>query len=214
VGDWLPEPAPAEPFGDVDPRDLSLAVLHLMERLTPAQRAVYVLRTAFDFPYDEIADILRRTPEDCRQLQRRARAALAESRARFAPTRPEQERLLADFVAAARTGDLERLKHFLRADVVAWSDGGGRAKAARRPIHGRDKVSRFFGRIYSRAGGFEMVPLDLAGERALLVRLGDVLHVLALEVDAGQVAAIRLVTNPDKLSAVSAAAGMGSPAGD
>jgi RNA polymerase sigma-70 factor (ECF subfamily) len=207
VGDWLPEPAPADLFGGADPGDLSLAVLHLMERLTPVQRAVYVLRTAFVIPYDEIADILGRSPEDCRQLLRRAKDALADSRARFTPTRSEQERLLTDFVAAARSGDLERLKGLLREDAVAWSDGGGRAKAARRPIHGVDKVARFFGRLYSRPGVFDAIGLDLAGERALLVRLGEVPHVLALEIDAGQVVGIRLVTNPDKLSvAVSRAA--------
>lgn len=208
VGDWLPEPAPADLFGGADPGDLSLAVLHLMERLTPAQRAVYVLRTAFVIPYDEIADILGRSPEDCRQLLRRAKAALADSRARFTPTRNEQERLLTDFVAAARSGNLERLKGMLRADAVAWSDGGGRAKAARRPIQGADKVARFFGRLYSRPGAFDAVVLELAGERALLVELGQVPHVLTLELDAGQVVGIRLVTNPDKLSvAVSAHGG-------
>jgi len=206
VGDWLPEPAPAEPFGDEAAGDLSLAVLHLMERLTPAQRAVYVLRTAFVLPYEEIADILRRTPEDCRQLQRRARVALADSGARFEPTRAEQERMLADFVKAARTGDLDRLKLLLRADVVAWSDGGGRAKAARRPVHGHVKVARFFGRLYAR-GEFVAVPLDLAGEVAMLVRLDGLPHVLTLEVDSGHIAAVRLVSNPDKLSVATLPAG-------
>ena len=211
VGDWLPEPAPADLFGSADPGDLSLAVLHLMERLTPVQRAVYVLRTAFVIPYDEIADILGRSPEHCRQLQRRAKDALADSRARFTPTRNEQERLLTDFAAAARSGNLERLKVLLRADAVAWSDGGGRAKAARRPIHGRDKLARFFGQLYSRAEAFDAVVLDLAGERALLVRLGEVPHVLTLETNAGQVVGIRLVTNPDKVSVAASRAASGRP---
>ncbi len=211
VGEWLPEPAPAGLFGGADPSDLSLAVLHLMERLTPVQRAVYVLRTAFVIPYDEIADILGRSPEDCRQLHRRARGAMADSRARFAPTRSEQERLLTDFVAAARSGDLERLKGLLREDAVAWSDGGGRAKAARRPIHGADKVARFFGRLYSRPGAFDAVVLELAGERALLVELGEVPHVVTLELDSGQVVGIRLVTNPDKLSVAASRAAARRP---
>jgi RNA polymerase sigma-70 factor (ECF subfamily) len=86
---------------------------------------------------------------------------------------------------------------------VAWSDGGGRAKAARRPIHGRDKLARFFGQLYSRSEAFDAIVLELAGERAVLVRLGEAPHVLSLEVDAGQVVGVRVVTNPDKLATIS-----------
>ena len=105
TGEWLPEPVPSDPFGAVDTSDLSLAVLHVMERLTPPQRAVYVLRTAFTLPYDEIAEILDRSPADCRQLHRRAVQALDLDGPRFEPSTDEQRRLLLDFVAAARDGD-------------------------------------------------------------------------------------------------------------
>jgi RNA polymerase sigma-70 factor (ECF subfamily) len=199
VGDWLPEPVTADALADTD---LSLAMLHLMEQLTPPQRAVYVLRTAFLLPYDEIAATLGRTPEDCRQLHRRASQALETGRARFAPSRQEQERLLSDFITAAREGDLERLESMLQADVISWTDGGGRRRTAKRPVVGRSSVAGFFGRIYSRAESFSAVPVALAGETALLIDLGESRHVLALELADGQVAAVRVVANPVKLSAL------------
>lgn len=205
VGDWLPEPVSTDPspFGVVDTSDLSLAVLHLMEQLTPPQRAVYVLRTAFELPYDEIAAIVARTPEDCRQLYRRAAQALENGRTRFEPSREEQQRLLTDFVAAAREGDLARLESMLQADVIAWSDGGGRARAARKPVVGRSPVARFFSRIYSRVPSFSAVPVELNGGPAMVVQLGkQPRHVLALQIIDGAVQGIRVVANPDKLSAV------------
>jgi RNA polymerase sigma factor (sigma-70 family) len=127
----------------IDTSDLSIAVLHLMERLTPPQRAVYVLRTAFELPYAEIAVILDRSEEDCRQLHRRAGAALA-GRARFSTDPAEHARLLEGFVAAARNGDVERLEQLLHEDVTAWNDGGGKVRTGPNPIRGRAKVVRFF----------------------------------------------------------------------
>ncbi|MFG1819771.1 sigma-70 family RNA polymerase sigma factor [Kribbella sp. NPDC049174] len=132
LGEWLPEPVPADPFAPVDTSDLSLAVLHLMERLTPPQRAVYVLRTAFVLPYDEIAEILGRSPEDCRQLHTRASKALDREGPRFEPSPVEQQRLLLDFVSAARDGDLARLESMLKESVTEWSDGGGKPRIARK----------------------------------------------------------------------------------
>ncbi|GAA4463081.1 sigma-70 family RNA polymerase sigma factor [Phytohabitans houttuyneae] len=193
VGPWLPEPLPA---GDVDPAEhresLSLAMLHLLERLTPPERAVYVLRTAFDLPYPEIAEILDRTPEDCRQLHHRATGHLPAQR-RFTAAPAERERLLDRFLAAAREGDLAALKRLLAADAVAWSDGGGRVKAARRPIVGADRVARFFAGIYS--GVCSVCPVMLAGEPATIVGR----HVLTLDVTGGVVTGVYLIGNPDKL---------------
>jgi RNA polymerase sigma-70 factor (ECF subfamily) len=193
VGPWLPEPLPA---GEVDPAEhresLSLAVLHLLERLTAPERAVYVLRTAFDLPYPEIAEILGRSPEDCRQLHHRAARHLPAA-PRFAATPAERERLLDKFLAAAREGDLPALKQLLAADATAWSDGGGRVKAARRPIVGADRVARFFAGIYG--GVCSVRPVALAGEPAAIVGR----HVLTVDVVGGLVAAVYLVGNPDKL---------------
>lgn len=193
VGPWLPEPVPA---GEVDPAEhresLSLAVLHLLERLTPPERAVYVLRTAFDLPYPEIAEILDRTPEDCRQLHHRATRHLPAA-PRFAATADERERLLDRFLAAAREGDLAALKRLLAADATAWSDGGGRVKAARRPILGADRVARFFAGIYG--GACAPRPVTLAGDPGAVVGR----HVLTIDIVDGLIRGVYLVSNPDKL---------------
>jgi RNA polymerase sigma-70 factor (ECF subfamily) len=201
VGEWLPEPVPSDPFASVDTSDLSLAVLHLMERLTPPQRAVYVLRTAFVLPYEEIAEILGRSPEDCRQLHKRAIKALERERPRFEPTPEEQQQLLLDFVAAARDGDLARLASMLKESVVEWSDGGGRRRIARKPVIGREQVAKFFSRIYARQE-LSVVPLDLVTGPALEVRMPTFRHVLHLEFDGDQIAAVRIQANPAKLSAL------------
>jgi RNA polymerase sigma-70 factor (ECF subfamily) len=201
TGEWLPEPVPSYPFGSTDLSDLSLALLHLMERLTPPQRAVYVLRTAFTLPYDEIAEILDRTPEDCRQLHRRAQQAVENDHTRFQPSTAEQRRLLLDFVAAARDGDLTRLESMLKESVTSWTDGGGLRRAARKPVVGREKVANFFAHIYAR-GDLSVTPVDLVtGPAAMIVVRGN-RHVLTVDSDGGRITAIRVLANPDKLSAV------------
>ncbi|HYN93616.1 MAG TPA: RNA polymerase sigma factor SigJ [Pilimelia sp.] len=204
VGEWLPEPVATDPspFGAVDTTDLSLAVLHLMEQLTPPQRAVYVLRTAFELPYDEIAGIVDRTVADCRQLHVRATRALRDRRPRFAPGRAEHRRLLGDFVAAAREGDLARLERLLHEDVVAWSDGGGRAGVARKPIAARARVARFFAVIYERAAFLTASPVELNGAPALVLAGPKGRHVLAAEMDQGAIIRLFVVANPAKLTAV------------
>jgi RNA polymerase sigma-70 factor (ECF subfamily) len=199
VGEWLPEPVPSEPFGSVDTSDLSLAVLHLMERLTPPQRAVYVLHAAFELPYDEIADILDRSADDCRQLHRRATQALDRDRPRFEPTAAEQQRLLMDFVAAARDGDLARLEAMLKESATSWTDGGGFRRTARKPVVGRERVATFFSRIYARTD-VDVVPIELVTGPALDIRLQGRRHILALEFDGDQIAGVRVMANPDKLS--------------
>ncbi|MEV6269632.1 sigma-70 family RNA polymerase sigma factor [Kribbella sp. NPDC051936] len=198
IGEWLPEPVPADTL-ELD--DVSLALLHLMERLTPPQRAVYVLRTAFTLPYEEIAEILDRTPEDCRQLHRRARQALDDDRPRFRPSATEQRRLLLDFVAAAREGDLARLESMLKDSVTSWTDSGGRLRAARRPVIGRERVARFFAHIYTRPG-FTVTAVDLATGPALKVLVRGEPHVLTVYTDGSGITAIHLQANPEKLSAV------------
>ncbi|MEU4295527.1 sigma-70 family RNA polymerase sigma factor [Kribbella sp. NPDC026596] len=201
TGEWLPEPVPSDPFGAVDTSDLSLAVLHVMERLTPPQRAVYVLRTAFTLPYDEIAGILDRSPADCRQLHRRAVQALDLDGPRFEPSTDEQRRLLLDFVAAARDGDLSRLQAMLKDSVTSWTDGGGARRAARKPVVGRERVAQFFAHIYTRPN-LSVRPVQLVTGPALDIVIGDRRHVLALEFDGDQIAGIRVVISPDKLSAI------------
>ena len=197
VGTWLPEPVSTEPspFGAVDTSDLSVAVLHLMERLTPPQRAVYVLHTAFGLPFAEIGEILERTADDCRQLQHRAAAALS-GKARFGADPRELARLLDGFVAAAREGDVARLERLLHDDVIAWSDGGGRVKAAINPIYGRAKVIRFFTSVLAQT---DAAPISLNGQPAALINNE---YVLALAVVDGRIENLFTVRNPDKLTAV------------
>lgn len=195
TGEWLPEPVPSDAL---ELEDISMALLHLMERLTPPQRAVYVLRTAFTLPYDEIAEILDRTPEDCRQLHRRALHELADDRPRFQPSAAEQRRLLLDFVAAARDGDLQRLEHLLKDSVTSWTDGGGLRRAARKPVVGREKVANFFTHIYAHAD-LTITPVDLATGPALKIVVRGNHHVLTVDTDGTRITTIRVLANPEKL---------------
>lgn len=209
-GPWLPEPvATAEsPFDAVDTSDLSLAVLHLLERLTPPQRAVYVLHDAFELPYQEIGEILGRAADDCRQLHRRAVAAVRAGRPRFTAGPAEHRRLLAAFVAAARDGDLPRLESLLHADVVAYTDGGGRTRAALHPVSGAARVSRMFAGIYAKfatAGPVTAELVELNGAPAVVVTRPQGRHVIGLAIDGGAITGIYLVANPEKLAALDTA---------
>ncbi|MEH0827390.1 MULTISPECIES: RNA polymerase sigma factor SigJ [unclassified Micromonospora] len=207
VGPWLPEPVPTEPspFGPLDSAELldsvSMALLHLLERLTPPERAVYVLHTAFALPYAEIGDILDRSAADCRQLHHRAVARLAEGRRRFNADRAEQRRLLDAFLAAARDGDLPRLTGLVAADAVAWTDGGGAARAARNPVHGADRIARFFAGIYARPRAVTATPAELNGQPALLIHWPDgARYALTVATADGRITGFYLVGNPAKLS--------------
>ena len=157
VGPWLPEPvrtAPSPLDGLVKRETLSLATLRLMEQLTPPERAVFVLREAFDIPYAQIAEILELGEGNARQLLHRAQAKLAEGRRRTAADAAEHEALLERFLGAVSSGELEELEDLLAADVVAYSDGGGKVHAARRPLVGRDRVMRFIAGLIRHFGGY------------------------------------------------------------
>ncbi|MET9358797.1 RNA polymerase sigma factor SigJ [Streptomyces sp. NPDC006617] len=149
VGTWLPEPVVTAdgtlgPLESAEQRDaVSTALLLLLERLTPTERAVYVLREAFAYGYREIAGVLDLGEANCRQLHRRAVRRVGEPGSRFEPVPGRRERLVASFLTAAREGDLAGLEKLLAEDVTWWSDGGGKVSAARRPVEGRDKVLRF-----------------------------------------------------------------------
>ncbi|MFG3709267.1 RNA polymerase sigma factor SigJ [Micromonospora sp. NPDC047670] len=206
VGPWLPEPVPTapSPFGPLDSvelRDsLSTALLHLLERLTPPERAVYVLHTAFDLPYAEIAEILDRSVADCRQLHHRAAARIGQDRRRFTADRAEQERLLEAFLAAARDGDLAALTGLVAADATAWTDGGGRVKAARKPVTGAQRVARFFAGLYGPGRRYAVRRLDLNGQpAALMVRPDGGTYALTVGAAGGRITGFYLVGNPDKL---------------
>lgn len=208
VGPWLPEPVLTEdftlsPLETVEQREsISLGFLALLERLSPAERAVFVLREAFDYAYDEIAAALGRTAQACRQLHHRASRHLAESRPRFQPV-PEAQRLLVEqFVAAANGGDVQRLASLLATDAVLISDGGGKAAAALNPIHGFDRIIRFLMGIASKAPLDTRLMLSEVNAELALVSLvgGRPTYVTTFEVVDGRVQTIRAVVNPDKLA--------------
>ncbi|MFI1163957.1 RNA polymerase sigma-70 factor [Streptomyces sp. NPDC020801] len=210
VGPWLPEPVVTSdgtlgPLESAEQRDsVSMAVLVLLERLSPAERAVYVLREAFAYGHREIAGILDLTEANCRQLYRRAVRRVGEPGARFQPSPQQRERLVTSFLTAAREGDLAGLEKLLTADVTWWSDGGGRVSAARRPVEGREKVVRLLvGGAERFAAGLHYTVLEVNGEGALAAWAGDTLAgVVALELREGRVAQVRVVVNPDKLDFV------------
>jgi RNA polymerase sigma-70 factor (ECF subfamily) len=145
VGSWLPEPLPTEPASDVVGVDesLSMAFLVLLESLNPTERAVFILREVFDHDYEEISGIVGKSEHNCRQIARRPRQSVAARRPRFERSPEQEERLTRQFVEACVSGDMEGLLELLSDDITVWSDGGGKV-AARRPIHGPDRVARFF----------------------------------------------------------------------
>jgi RNA polymerase sigma-70 factor (ECF subfamily) len=207
VGPWLPEPVLTERGPDETAElgaDLSLALLTVLERLTPSERAVFVLREAFGYEHAAIGEVLGRTPESSRQLHSRARRRVQEPR-RASPADPAQVRRLVErFLAAARDGDLGRLESLLATDVVSWSDGGGRVSAARMPVHGPERVARLFAGLARKAGAeasYEVRTVN--GEPALLAEFGGQYVVISLEADSttdeGRIVGVRAVVNPDKL---------------
>ncbi|ANB05294.1 RNA polymerase subunit sigma-24 [Streptomyces ambofaciens] len=163
------------PLESAERRDaVSTAMLFLLERLTPTERAVYVLREAFAYGHRETAEALDLTEANCRQLHRRAVARVGEPGTRFPPAPERQEQLVRSFLAAARDGDLAGLEKLLAEDVAWWSDGGGKAGAARRPIEGRAKVARFvLGGLPKFASGWDVAVAEVNGASGLVARVGE-----------------------------------------
>jgi RNA polymerase sigma-70 factor (ECF subfamily) len=204
VGPWLPEPiqTSADPALRAEQGEaLELAVLLLLQRLNPIERAVYVLREAFDYPFRQIAEVLDITEAHARQLGHRARAHLAEERP--TPVAPaDHGRLLRAFLAAARSGDLGQLEELLAKDVVSYADGGGTISAARVPVTGRAKVARYLVGLAAKFG--TQVTLDLVesnGQEAIAVRrAGSVVALCAIDASPKGIARVLIVLNPTKLA--------------
>ncbi|MGC0333274.1 RNA polymerase sigma-70 factor (TIGR02957 family) [Streptomyces sp. SAI-170] len=207
AGPWLPEPVVTSdgtlgPLESAEQRDaVSLAMLVLLERLTPTERAVYVLREAFGYGHREIAGVLDLSEANCRQLYRRAAQRVAADEPRFAPEPRRREELVASFLNAAREGDLAGLEKLLAADVTWVSDGGGKVSAARRRIEGRDKVLRFLLGVAERyLDGVRFTLAEVNGSSALLAWDGDrLIGVSSFELRDGLITEGRTVLNPDKL---------------
>ncbi|GAB2841589.1 RNA polymerase sigma-70 factor [Actinocorallia aurea] len=209
VGPWLPEPVDtaADPFlGAERGEALSLAVLLVLERLTPTERAAFVLREAFEYPYPQIAEIVRVNPATARKLVSRARRHLWSERRAPVPD-AEHRALLTAFVAAARAGDLAGLEKLLAADVVSYSDGGGGFHAARVPVIGAARVARFTEVVARRKWqNLDVGWGEVNGELAALLRHdGAVVTVLAVGASAQGIDRILWMVDPAKISAASAA---------
>ena len=207
VGPWLPEPVFDAESLSADTAteladDLSFALLLALDRLTPQERAAFLLHDIFEVPFAEIAGMLDRTEPTCRQLATRARRAVRDQRpAPLAP--PDQHaKLLAAFCEAVASGDLSRLIGLLREDAVAVTDGGGRKPAALNPITGADKVARLFIGLAGKNAGrdIRIEPAMINGAvGALLYMDGELDHSLSMAIDGDRIAAIYIVRNPDKL---------------
>jgi RNA polymerase sigma-70 factor (ECF subfamily) len=206
VGPWLPEPVPTDALGPLETAEqrdsVSLAVLVLLERLTPAERAVFVLREAFSYRHREIAEVMDLSETNCRQLYRRATQHLAERRRRFEPSREQRERLASRFLAAAQDGDVPALEELLTDDVTSWADSGGHLPTARRPVTGRDEVARYLTGAWRKVpGALDFTFTDVNGGTGILVAMEHTaLAVVALEFDGDRVAGVRIIANPAKLS--------------
>ncbi|MFB9679760.1 RNA polymerase sigma-70 factor [Streptosporangium vulgare] len=205
VGFWLPEPAPTGALGPLESAErrdaVSMAFMLLLERLTPAERAVFVLREAFSYGYREIADVLDLSEANCRQLYGRARRRVGEA-PRFDAPGEQRRRIVERFLTAADSGDLAGLERLLADDVVAWADGGGKVNAALRPVAGRERVVRYLAGLAAKSGqGVEFGHADLNGQEAVLARRGgELVAVFVFEVSGGMIGGVRTVLNPEKLS--------------
>src|SRR6266516_3683675 len=208
VGTWLPEPILTEEEDvalHAETADsLSMGFLVLLESLTPVERAVFLLRGVFDYGFDEIARIVGKTEENCRQISVRARKHVHDAKPRFEASRARKEELARRFFAAAMDGDLDGLLEMLAADAVAYADGGGLAPASRHPVHGGKKVANLLlgaARIGRKLGVVGMREVEINGEPGCVFedRDGRAIAVVALNIADDQVQTIHAVANPEKL---------------
>lgn len=207
VGTWLPEPIDTS----TDPRlgaergeALELAVLLLLEKLSPTERAAYILREAFDYPYDQIAEVLNTSEESARQLVSRSRKRITEGR-RKPVNADEQRRLLNAFVAAARDGDLQALERLLSSEVVSYSDGGGVVRAAQKPLSGRERVARFIAAVSSHFWTGMTISFAEVNRQTgiLLSRDGVAVALAAVDASENGIEQIMWIMRPSKLSGIS-----------
>jgi RNA polymerase sigma-70 factor, ECF subfamily len=207
VGPWLPEPLVTDQQDaehQVEQTEaVSLAMLVVLETLSPLERAVFVLREVFGFTFSEIADILHRNEDAVRQVAARARSHVRARRPRYSAPADTRRRVTEQFLAACLGGDLAQVMELLAPDVTAWTDGGGKVRAALRPLHGADNVARW---VLGVLGGSDISGLSteavlVNGQPGLLVTAAGALdNVVAVDVNAeGKIEAIRLIRNPDKL---------------
>ncbi|HXW82461.1 MAG TPA: RNA polymerase sigma-70 factor [Acidimicrobiales bacterium] len=209
VGTWLPEPVVADLHESPEQMSelsdsLSMAFLLLLESLSPVERAVFLLREVFGYPYEDIAQIVDKSEANCRQIFARARQRIDNHQARYEASREQSEALVRSFLAAARNGDLGQLVDLLAADAAFYGDGGGKATSTPQPLFGRDKVATLFLELIERAKQLQISfePVLVNGGPGIIThdRRGNVVSVLSFEVLDGLVQTVRGVVNPDKLT--------------
>ena len=209
IGPWLPEPLAktpeADPLWQIEMDEtISVACMVMLERLSPPERAVFVLREVFGYSYSEIAAVIGKTESGCRQLLRRARQHVRNDRVRFPAADAQRDRLAKRFFAASRGGDVKGLESLLADDVVFYGDGGGHAPAVRQPVHGSVQVARFvvgLGRQAARLG-LRQNPALVNGQPGAVISSSDgaILAVVALQTADERIGAIYNQLNPGKLS--------------
>jgi RNA polymerase sigma-70 factor (ECF subfamily) len=209
VGPWLPEPV-VEP-GATDPssqmeaaESVSMALLVVLESLSPVERAAYLLRRVFDYGYDEISKILDKSEANCRQLVSRAEERIRERRPRFEAEPAEAQRLAGAFLQACSSGDLDGLVSLLATDAVLYSDGGGKATAALVPIRGADRIAKLFlGFLKKAPTNLDVRWVRVNGQPGIVAVIeGQVVQVLTFDILDGRIATCFVVRNPDKLARI------------
>lgn len=208
VGPWLPEPMVAplqEAEDDEDDRAerISLGFMHVLERLSPDERAAFILHDAFDSGYDEIAVALNKTEAACRKLVSRARERVRSGRPRFETSREQQQRVLSAFLTATASGDAQAMKALLTEDAIVYSDGGGKVRAALRPLVGPDDAIAVLANVARKyAATWDVVrPVDVNGGFGIAIAAeGRVHSIFTAEIEAGRIARLFIIRNPDKLA--------------
>jgi RNA polymerase sigma-70 factor (ECF subfamily) len=218
VGTWLPEPILTDDESDVARHaeaadSLSMAFLVLLESLTPVERAVFLLHDVFDYGYDEIADMVGKSEENCRQIAVRARRQIEAKKPRFEASRARREELARRFFAAVAGGDTDGLIGLLAADVVAYADGGGKAVAFPRPVYGRERVARLLLGPTARGerlgvSGMRSVEINAQPGAVFFDANGRVVVAVSLDIADDVVQTLRAISNPEKLRHLGVAAGL------
>ena len=212
TGSWLPEPELSEALSELDnpehlkqqQQTVSLAFLHMLEQLNPVERAVFVLREAFDDEFIDIADYLNKSTDNCRQIYSRARRKVQDSPALHEGSSEQHQQLLMAFLLACQQGNIALLQQHLSKDAILYSDGGGKVKAALRPIYGADKSIRLLLALARKQSPDAELTLRVVnGRLALIATLaGQIQYVLSLCVHDGKIETVYMLLNPEKLAMI------------
>lgn len=212
IGPDLPEPILMDHDSDIPDEEmelaesLSMAMLVVLDQLTPVQRAVFILREIFDYDYDTIADIVQKSESHCRKIAQRARDQIQNHQPRFQKNHAEQQQLVGAFLEAVEDGDLSEIESMLAEEAILYSDGGGKVTAARKPVAGAAKIAKFLVGIQKQVPAeteWSIERKQVNGEPGMIVRMdGELYNVWSFHVEEGRIQSIYTVLNPDKLQRV------------